>query len=57
MQRLDIVGPHKRRNWIFTHEGLSAHAHNIVQEVEVHRWLFFWQEEDHTLLLFFYSCS
>ncbi len=31
--------PHKRRNWIFTHVGLSAHAHNIVQEVEVHGWL------------------
>ncbi len=29
-----------RRNWIFTHEGLSAHAHNMcVQEVEVHGWL------------------
>ncbi len=25
----------KRRNWIFTHVGLSA----LVQEVEVHRWL------------------
>ncbi len=34
----DRVGPHKR-NWIFTHVGLSAHAHNIVQEVEVHGWL------------------
>ncbi len=30
---------HKRRNWIFTHVGLSAHAHNIVREVEVHGWL------------------
>ncbi len=30
----------RRRNWIFTHEGLSVHAHNIVQEVEVHGWLF-----------------
>ena len=27
------------RNWIFTHVGLSAHAHNIVQEVQVHEWL------------------
>ncbi len=35
----DRCRPHKRRNWIFTHEGLSAHAHNIVQEVEVHGWL------------------
>ncbi len=35
------VGPHKRRNWAFTHVGLSAHSHNIVQvlEVEVHEWL------------------
>ena len=33
--RID-VGPHKR---IFTHVGLNAHAHNIVQEVEVHEWL------------------
>ncbi len=35
--------PHKRKNWICTHVGLSAHAHNyyrsIVQEVEVHGWL------------------
>ncbi len=23
----------------FSHVGLSAHAHNIVQEVEVHEWL------------------
>ncbi len=30
----------KNNNWIFTHMGLSAHAHNIiiVQEVEVHGW-------------------
>ncbi len=35
----DRVGPHKRRNWIFTHVELSAHAHNIVPEVEVHGWL------------------
>ncbi len=28
----DRCRPHKR---IFTHEELSAHAHNIVQEVEV----------------------
>ncbi len=35
--------------------GLSAHAHNIVQEVEVHRWLLSGIEEliDYTLLLFF----
>ncbi len=33
--RID-VGPRKRR---FTHVGLSAHAHNIVQKVEVHEWL------------------
>ncbi len=46
--------PHKR---MFTHEGLSAHAHNIVQEVEVHRWLLSGSEEDYTLLLFFDSCS
>ncbi len=32
----DRCRPHKR---IFTHMGLSAHAHNIVQEVEVHGWL------------------
>ncbi len=32
----DRVGPHRRRNCIITHVGLSAHAHNIVQEVEVH---------------------
>ncbi len=43
--------------WIFTHEGLSAHAHNIVQEVEVHGWLLSGIEEDYTLLLFFDSCS
>ena len=24
----DRCRPHKRRNWIFTHVGLSAHAHN-----------------------------
>ncbi len=36
--RID-VGPHKRRNWIFTQVGLSAHAQNIVQEVEVYEWL------------------
>ncbi len=35
----DRCRPHKRRNWIVTHVGLSAHAHNIVQEVEVHGWL------------------
>ncbi len=35
----DRCRPHKRRNWIFTHAGLSPHAHNIVQEVEVHGWL------------------
>ncbi len=35
----DYQEPHKRRNWIFTHVGLSAHAHNIVPEVEVHGWL------------------
>ncbi len=29
----------KRRNCIFTHVGLSAHAHNNYCEVEVHRWL------------------
>ncbi len=29
---------HQKRNWIFTHLGLSAHAHN-VQGVEVHGWL------------------
>ncbi len=46
--------PHK---WIFTHMGLSAHAHNIVQEVEVHGWLLSGIEEDYTLLLFFDSCS
>ncbi len=32
----DRCRPHKR---IFTHDGLSAHVHNIVQEVEVHEWL------------------
>ncbi len=32
----DRCRPHKK---IFTHVGLSAHAHNIVQEVEVHGWL------------------
>ncbi len=31
---------------IFTREGLSAHAHNIVQEVEVHGWLLSGSEED-----------
>ncbi len=42
----DRCRPHKRRNWIFTHEGLSADAHNIVQEVEVHGWLLSGSEED-----------
>ncbi len=28
-----------------THVGLSAHAHNIVQEVEVHGWLLSCTEE------------
>ncbi len=28
-----------------THVGLSAHAHNIVQEVEVHKWLLSRTEE------------
>ncbi len=28
-----------------THDGLSAHAHNIVQEVEVHGWLLSGSEE------------
>ncbi len=52
--RID-VGPHKR---ILTHVGLSAHAHNIVQEVEVHGWLLSGIEElTITLLLFFDSCS
>ncbi len=23
-----VVSSHKRRNWMFTHEGLSAHVHN-----------------------------
>ncbi len=52
----DRCRPHKRRNWIFTHE---AHAHNnYVQEVEVHGWLLSGSEEDYTLLrLFFDSCS
>ncbi len=33
----DRCRPHKRRNWIFIHVGLSAHTCNIfiVQEVEV----------------------
>ncbi len=53
----DRCRPHKRRNWIFTHVGLSAHAHNIVQEVEVHGWLLSCIEELNTLLLFFDSCS
>ncbi len=35
----DRCRPHKRRNRIFTHVGLSAHAHDVVQEVEVHGWL------------------
>ncbi len=39
----------KSRNWIFTHVGLSAHAHNnsnnSVQEVEVHGWLLSGSEE------------
>ncbi len=34
----DRCRPHKR---IFTRVGLSAHAHNIVREVEVHGWLLF----------------
>ena len=51
--RID-VGPHKRRNWIFTHVGLSAHTHNIVQEVEDHEWLLSGIEApDYTLLFFF----
>ncbi len=33
-----------------THEGLSAHAHNIVQEVEVHGWLLSGIEEDYYCL-------
>ncbi len=41
----------------FHHKGLSAHAHNIVQEVEVHGWLLSGIEEDYTLMLFFDSCS
>ncbi len=48
----------KRRNWILTHVGLSAHAHNnycyFAQEVEVHGWLLSGSEEFYyTLLLFF----
>ncbi len=39
MGELKTSMPHKRRNWIFTHVGHSVHAHNIVQEVEVHEWL------------------
>ncbi len=35
-----------------THMGLSAHAHNIVQEVEVHGWLLSGIEE-----LTIYCCS
>ena len=36
-----FISKHKnvRANWIFTHVGLSTHAHNIMQEVEVHGWL------------------
>ena len=36
-----VVNPQKEEIiiWIFTHVGLSVHAHNIVQEVEVHGWL------------------
>ncbi len=30
---------YSRPHWIITHVGLSAHAHNIVHEVEVHGWL------------------
>ncbi len=50
----DRCRPHKR---IFTHEGLSAHAHNIVQEVEVHGWLLSGIEELTLLLALFDSCS
>ncbi len=38
----DRCRPHKRRNWIFTHVGLSVHAHNIVQEVWSSRMAAFW---------------
>ncbi len=37
---------------MFTHMGLSAHAHNIVQEVEVHGWLLSGIEEDYTCCSF-----
>ncbi len=59
----DRCRPHKRRSWIFTHmDWSSAHAHNIVQEVEVHGWLLSGIERiDYTctctLLLSFDSCS
>ncbi len=43
----DIVDPSQKR--IFTHEGQSAHAHNIVQEVEDHGWLLSGSEEDYIL--------
>ncbi len=47
----DRCRPHKRRNWIFTHVGLSAHAR---QEVEVHGWLLSGIEEFTILLLLFF---
>ncbi len=55
LTRIDVhVRPHKRRNWIFTHVGLSVRAHNIVPEIKVHEWMLSGIEE---LLLFFDSCS
>ncbi len=50
-----VVAYQDYQDGIFTHVGLSAHAHNIVQEVE---WLLPGIEAlDYTMLLFFDSCS
>ncbi len=40
-------GSMQTSKWIFTHVGLSAHAHNnyCAQEVEVHGWLISGSEE------------
>ncbi len=37
--RIDVDLTKEFSHTSLTHMGLSAHAHNIVQEVEVHGWL------------------
>ncbi len=53
----DRCRPSQKKKLDFHTQELSAHAHNIVQEVEVHGWLLSGSEEDYTLLLFYDSCS